>query len=224
MKRINIALDGPVGAGKSTVADAVAEKLGILHLDTGAMYRALGVYLLDQGVDPDDRKAAEAAAAQVAIRVSHEKDGQHTYVEEEDVTGRIRTEAVSRAASRIATYPGVRRAMVAKQQALAAEHDMLVDGRDIGTRVLPDATLKIYLTASDEVRAQRRFLQMQEKGETPVFEEVLEDLRKRDYQDMHRETDPLMIADGAIVVDTSHMTFEESVDEIVRMARREYGV
>ena len=161
--KLNIGIDGPVGAGKSTVADAVAQRLGILHLDTGAMYRAAAVYCLDCGVDIDDREAVEKLVNGLVVDVTFEEGHQLTFADGRDVTRRLRTEATSMAASKIATYPGVRRAMVRAQQALAKTQSMLVDGRDICTVVLPNASVKIFLTASDTVRAQRRYLQLQEK-------------------------------------------------------------
>lgn len=220
---INIAMDGPVGAGKSTIADCVARSLGILHLDTGAMYRAVGVTALKRGIDPADREKVTEMCRNISLDVSYESDGQHTFVDGEDVTGILRTEQASMAASKVATYPGVRAEMVEAQQRMAKSHDMLVDGRDIGTRVLADAPVKIFLTASPEVRARRRFLQLQEKGIHEDYEKVLDDLIKRDKQDMSRETDPLKKAEDAVEVDTSEMTFQESVDEILRIIREAFS-
>jgi cytidylate kinase len=220
---INIAMDGPVGAGKSTIADCVARSLGILHLDTGAMYRAVGVTALKRGIDPADREKVTEMCRNISLDVSYESDGQHTFVDGEDVTGILRTEEASMAASKVATYPGVRAEMVEAQQRMAKSHDMLVDGRDIGTRVLADAPVKIFLTASPEVRARRRFLQLQEKVIHEDYEKVLDDLIKRDKQDMSRETDPLKKAEDAVEVDTSEMTFQESVDEILRIIREAFS-
>ena len=220
---INIAMDGPVGAGKSTIADCVARSLGILHLDTGAMYRAVGVTALKRGIDPADREKVTEMCRNISLDVSYESDGQHTFVDGEDVTGILRTEEASMAASKVATYPGVRAEMVEAQQRMAKSHDMLVDGRDIGTRVLADAPVKIFLTASPEVRARRRFLQLQEKGIHEDYEKVLDDLIKRDKQDMSRETDPLKKAEDAVEVDTSEMTFQQSVDEILRIIREAFS-
>ena len=212
---INIALDGPVGAGKSTIADAVASRLGILHLDTGAMYRAIGLAALRAGISPSDENAVTALCGRVDVGVAHQPDGQHTLLDGEDVTGLIRTEEVSMAASTVAKFAGVRRAMVAVQQRLAATTDMLVDGRDIGLRVLPDAPVKIFLTASPEERARRRWEQLREKGGSESYEQVLEDLKRRDYQDTHREVDPLQAVADAVIVDTTGLSFEESVEKIL---------
>ncbi|MBO7662083.1 MAG: (d)CMP kinase [Clostridia bacterium] len=212
---LNVAIDGPVGAGKSSVADEAAKRLGILHLDTGAMYRALGLTALRRGVDPADEKAVTALCLNLPVTVSYSGDGQHTFVEGEDVTGLIRTPEVSMAASTVSRYSEVRKAMVRLQQKLAAETDMLVDGRDICTTVLPRATAKIFLTASPEERARRRFLEMQAKGMPDSYEQVLEELRRRDDQDMHREVEPLRQAEDAVLVDSSNLTFEETVERIL---------
>jgi len=213
--RLNVAIDGPVGAGKSTVADAVAARLGILHLDTGAMYRALGLTALRRGIDTQDEQAIVDLCLGLNVSVSHEEDGQHTFVEGEDVTGLIRTPEVSMAASTVSRYAEVRRAMVKLQQKLAAETDMLLDGRDICTTVLPNATAKIYLTATAEERARRRWLEMQEKGMPDTFEEVLQAVKDRDNQDMNRKVEPLRQAEDAVLVDSTNMTFDEVVETIL---------
>ena len=204
-----------MGAGKSSVADAVAARLGILHLDTGAMYRALGLTALRKGMDVQDEQAVVDLCRHLGVSVRHEADGQHTLVQGEDVTGLIRTPEVSMAASTVSRYAEVRKEMVRIQQQLAAETDMVLDGRDICMTVLPNATAKIYLTASAEERARRRFLEMQEKGQPDSFEKVLEDLRKRDEQDMNRPVEPLRQAPDAVLVDSSDLTFDETVDAIL---------
>ena len=213
--RLNVAIDGPVGAGKSTVADAVAARLGILHLDTGAMYRALGLTALRRGIDTQDEQAIVDLCLGLNVSVSHEKDGQHTFVEGEDVTGLIRTSEVSMAASTVSRYAEVRRAMVKLQQKLAAETDMLLDGRDICTTVLPNATAKIYLMASAEERARRRFLELEKKGSPETFEQVLEEVKKRDDQDMNRPVEPLRQAEDAVLVDSTNLNFDEVVEAIL---------
>ena len=215
--RLNVAIDGPVGAGKSSVSDAVARRLGILHLDTGAMYRALGLAALRAGADPCDEKKIVALCGKLDLSVRHEEDGQHTLLAGEDVTGLIRTPEVSMAASTVSRYAEVRRQMVRLQQRLAAETDMVLDGRDICTTVLPNATVKIFLTASPEVRARRRWKEMQEKGMPDSFEEVLAELKKRDEQDMNRPVDPLRQAEDAVLVDTTEIGFDASVEEILRI-------
>ena len=219
---LNIAMDGPVGAGKSSIADAVAARLGILHLDTGAMYRAVGLSALNAGVDINDEQAVTDFANRVAISVRYEQGGQRTLVDGEDVTSFLRTERVSMAASRVATYGGVRRAMVSIQQHLAAQTDMLVDGRDICVRVLPNAPVKIFLTASPEERARRRFLELQKKGTSDTYEQVLEDLKKRDAQDMGRAVDPLRPTEDAVIVDTTGIPFDGVVDRILQIVEEKY--
>ena len=216
---LNIAMDGPVGAGKSSIANAVAKALNILHLDTGAMYRTIGLAALRQGLDLQDEKAITRLAETIDVGVRHGEDGQHTLLAGEDVSGLTRTEQVSMAASTVARYAGVRRAMVAIQQKLASETDMLVDGRDICLVVLPNATVKIYLTASAEARAMRRFLELQKKGAPDTYEQVLEDLKQRDWQDMHREVDPLRPAEDATIVDTTEMTFDQVVEHIIGIVK-----
>jgi len=216
---LNLAMDGPVGAGKSTIAAAVAQRLGILHLDTGAMYRAVGLTALRRGVDLSDERAVSELCGQLRMDVSHESDGQHTLVDGEDVTAHLRTQEVSMVASTVAKYAGVRRAMVAIQQRLAAEKPMLLDGRDIGTRVLPNATVKIFLTASAEERARRRYEELRRKGAADTYEQVLVDLRRRDDQDTHRAVDPLRAAEDAVIVDTTELTFDQVVEEILRIVK-----
>lgn len=214
---LNIAIDGPVGAGKSSIAAAVAKSLGILHLDTGAMYRAIGLTAIRNGVDLQNEEAVTALCARVDLKVQYSENGQVTMVEGEDVSAFLRTEEVSMAASTVSRYAGVRKAMVALQQKLASETDMLLDGRDIGTVVLPQATAKIYLTADAEERAMRRFRELQKKGTSDTFEQVLEDLKRRDDQDMNRPVDPLRCAEDAVTVDSTHMTFDEVVAEILKI-------
>ena len=216
---LTIAMDGPVGAGKSTIADVVARRLGILHLDTGAMYRAVGLSALRRGVRMDDEAALTALCEGLRVTVACTPEGQHTFVDGEDVTGLIRTEEVSMATSTVSKVPGVRAAMVRLQRQLAAETPMLLDGRDIGTRVLPDAPVKIYLTADARERARRRYEQLREKGAEADFEQVLADLRRRDEQDMNRAVDPLRPAEDAVIVDTTGLTFEESVEKILSVVK-----
>ncbi len=214
---LNIAMDGPVGAGKSSIAKAVADRLGILHLDTGAMYRAVGRSCILSGVDLMDEAAVTAHCKAIRITVGHGANGQMTYVDGIDYTGDIRTPEVSMAASIVGRYQGVRREMVAIQQRLAKETPMLVDGRDICVRVLPDAPVKIFLTASAEERARRRHLEMVAKGDTTPYEDVLRDLKARDEQDMNREVDPLRPTQDAVIVDTTDMNFEQVVAYILRI-------
>ena len=220
---MNIAIDGPVGAGKSSIADAVAGKLGILHLDTGAMYRALALYALRSGVELTDEAAVSACCAQADIAVGYADGRQRTLLSGEDVSDLIRTGEVSAAASVVSKWPAVRERMVALQQELARKGNMLIDGRDIGTVVLADSPCKIYLTASAEERARRRYLQNLEKGDKTPFEDVLAALNARDAQDMGRAVSPLRQAEDAVLVDSTDMTREEVVDAIVRIVEGIYG-
>lgn len=211
-----IAIDGPVGAGKSSVADQVAQRLGVLHLDTGAMYRAFAYQAVRQHIDLADAVALENLTRQCMPDVRFQDGRQHTYIAGQDVTDLIRTPEVSMAASTVSKQGCVRQAMVAQQQAMARKQSMILDGRDIGTRVLPDATLKIFLTATPEARAKRRFEELQKKGDPSTYEQVLEDVIRRDNQDTTREVDPLRPADDAQLLDTSDLTQQQVVDEILR--------
>ena len=221
---LTIAMDGPVGAGKSTIADAVAEKLDILHLDTGAMYRAVGLGVMDKGGDIyNEEEVCALLENELSITVAYENGAQKTLLCGEDVSSRIRTQEAGTAASAVSRYAGVRTKMVALQQEIAKSQPILMDGRDIGTVVLPDATVKIYLTASDEERATRRMNQLREKGDNTPFETILAEVRARDYQDMNREVTPLRRADDAILVDSSHMTFDETVQHILNLVEERYA-
>lgn len=214
---LNLAIDGPVGAGKSTVASAVAARLGILHLDTGAMYRAVGLTALRHGTDLQNEEAVTALCGSINLSVRYSDKGQITMVNGKDVTGLIRTPEVSMAASTVSRYAGVRKMMVSIQQSLAAQTDMLLDGRDIGTRVLPNATAKIYLTASAEERASRRYAELKAKGAPDTYEQVLEELKRRDEQDMNRDVDPLRRAEDAVLLDTTEMNFDQAVEAILKI-------
>ena len=214
---LTIAIDGPVGAGKSTISDEVAQRLGILHLDTGAMYRAVGLCVMRRGMDLQDEAAVSALceAGGVQVDVRYENGAQRTLLNGEDVTSFIRAQEVGQAASAVSRYAAVRKMLVRRQQEMAKSQSMLLDGRDIGTVVLPHATVKIYLTASAQARAQRRMLQLREKGDETPFEDILREVNARDDQDMHREVDPLRQAEDAVPVDSSNITFEETVEAIL---------
>lgn len=217
----SVAMDGPVGAGKSTVADAVAKELGIIHLDTGAMYRAIGLYALENNIDPNDEDAVSDLCENGSIRVDvrYENGKQCTLLCGKDVSGLIREQQVGDAASKVSRYAKVRELMVKSQQQIAQTQSILIDGRDICTVVLPNADVKIYLTASAEKRAERRRLQLLEKGKDIPFEEILKEVNDRDWQDMHREVTPLRIAEDAVVIDTSDCDFETSVRRIVDLVK-----
>ena len=220
---MNIAIDGPVGAGKSSIADAVAQRLHILHLDTGAMYRAFGLYALRSGVDMASEEALSALVEKVDVQVEYAHGAQRTLLFGEDVSDLIRTGEVSAAASAVSKWPAVRRRMVRAQQEMAAKADMLIDGRDIGTVVLKDSPCKIFLTAASEERARRRYVQQLAKGDQTPFDQVLRELIARDEQDMNRKTDPLRQAEDAVLVDSTNMTEEETVEAIVKIVEGVYG-
>lgn len=218
-----VALDGPVGAGKSSVADGVAQGLGVLHLDTGAMYRAFAWLALREGVGLEDETALEALTRRAMPDVDFVDGRQRTAIDGQDVTELIRTPAISMAASTVSKAKVVRAAMVQRQQELAQSRSMVMDGRDIGTRVLPNATIKIYLTASPEARAQRRFEELRPHDDTLTYEAVLQDVHDRDHQDMTRAVDPLRPAQDAQVLDTTDMSQEAVVEDILRRVRMRLG-
>ena len=219
----SIAIDGPAGAGKSSVAREAARRLGAVYLDTGAMYRAAGLYMTRIGVALDDAAAVIAHIQEVPLRVTASDGQQVTWLGEENVSQAIRTPEMSLAASAVSKLPEVRAHLVDMQRAIARGQSVVMDGRDIGTKVLPGATLKIWLTASPEVRARRRWLEMQEKGVEEPFEKVLEELKQRDWDDSHRAASPMVRADDAVEVDTSCLTFDQVIDKIVSLAEAAIG-
>ena len=223
---ILIALDGPVSAGKSSLADEVAARLGILHLDTGAMYRAIGLAALRRGLDPlqEEPVCDMLARGEAPVDVRFVNGRQQTLLDGEPVDEQIRAQEVGSAASAVSRYPAVRKHLVALQQQLAHSMSMIVDGRDIGTVVLPRARVKIFLAASAVVRARRRHLQLLEKGSMLSFDEVLKELIARDKQDRERAADPLRKAEDAIALDTSELTFEQSVEAILAIVREAYDI
>ena len=221
-----IALDGPVSAGKSSLADEVARRLDILHLDTGAMYRAIGLAAIRQGIDPRDEQPVCAmlaeGCAQVDIRFDNGR--QQTLLNGRPVDDDIRSQEAGSAASAVSRYPAVRKYLVTRQQELARDISMIVDGRDIGTVVLPYARAKIFLSASPEVRALRRHKQLTSKGASISFEEVLSELVDRDKQDRERAADPLRQAEDAVPLDTSNLNFNESVEAILAIVKEAYDI
>lgn len=221
-KPFSIAIDGPAGAGKSTIAKALARELNAMYLDTGAMYRAFGLYMLRKGA-AKDAQAVAASVNDVDITVKYIDGAQHIFLSGEDVSAAIREPAVSMAASDVSAVPEVRARLVALQQKIAEGYDVIMDGRDIGTKVLPNATLKIFLTASAEERARRRCLELQEKGMPQPYEKVLQEMVERDWQDTHRAASPLVAAEDAVRVDTSNLTLEESIAEMKRLALKAIG-
>ena len=217
----NIAIDGPAGAGKSTIAKAVAKRMNLIYVDTGMMYRAIALFMLRQKVDLQDREKIVEACKNVDVTIRYEDDIQMVFLNGENVGASLRTEEVGTAASVISPIPEVRRKLVELQRRLAAESDCIMDGRDIGTCVLPDAQKKIYLTASSEVRAKRRYDELTAKGEVCDLKKIREDIEERDYRDMHRETSPLKQAEDAVPVDTSDMAIEEVVEKIIALCSTE---
>lgn len=215
----NIAIDGPAGAGKSTVARLAAEKLGFVYVDTGAMYRTIALYMLDHHVDVDDEKTLADALSGIEVGIRYENGVQQMLLNGADVSGRIRTQEVSDQASITAAKPEVRAKLLNLQRDLAVRENVIMDGRDIGTRILPHAGLKIFLTASSGERARRRYAELLEKGERCDLEEIRKEIEERDYRDMHRAEAPLRQADDAVLVDTSDMSADEAADKIVSLAR-----
>lgn len=214
-----IAIDGPAGAGKSTVAKRVAAELGFIYVDTGAMYRAMGLYFLDNGVDTDDEAAVNASLDGAEVTLEIVDGNQVVFLNGKDVNGRIRTEEAGMMASKTSAYAENRKKLVAMQQKIAASQNVVMDGRDIGTVVLPDAPLKIYLTASTRTRAERRYKELLEKGQEADLAAIEKDIEQRDYQDMHREHSPLRRADDAVLVDSSDLNIDEVVQKIVTYAK-----
>ncbi|MDD6872683.1 MAG: (d)CMP kinase [Clostridiales bacterium] len=223
MNGFAIAIDGPAGAGKSSVARAVARTLNATYLDTGAMYRAVGLYMMKSGVPLDMPALIAAHADDAHVDVRYENGVQHIDLNGEDVSDAIRENAVSAAASAVSAVPRVRELMVARQREIAAKTDVVMDGRDIGTRVLPAAPLKIFLTARAEVRAQRRYLELEGRGEKVDLDTLLAEIKQRDYNDAHRAVSPMVPAADAILLDSSDMTEAEVISHVVALARERMG-
>ena len=218
VQKIIVAIDGYSSCGKSTIAKALAKHAGYTYVDTGAMYRATALYAQRQGLT-DDLAQVVPLLANVHISFTHTENGQHVMLNNEDVESQIRTLEIGNLASQISTIKEVRAFLVAQQQAMGETKGIVMDGRDIGTVVFPQAELKLFLTATPEVRAQRRFDELKAKGEEPIFAEVLADVNDRDYRDTHRAESPLRQADDALVVDNSHMTREEQMEHIINVFR-----
>lgn len=217
-KNFNIAIDGPAGAGKSTIAKAVAKKLGFIYVDTGAMYRALALYFLRQGINPEKEDEISTACRDVDVTIRYENGVQQVILNGEDVSGLIRTEEVGNMASATSIYRPVREKLLDLQRNLAASANVIMDGRDIGTCVLPGADAKIYLTASSSVRAKRRYKELTEKGVVCNLEEIEQDIIERDQRDMNRDIAPLKQAQDAVLVDGSYMNIDQVIDAIIQVA------
>ena len=216
---VSVAIDGPAGAGKSTLARRLAAEMGYIYVDTGAMYRAIGLYALRAGKDPKDNAAVNALLPQIELRLASIEGEQHIYLKEEDVSTAIRTEAAGMAASAVGANPAVRAFLLELQRDMAKKQDVLMDGRDIGTVILPDAPVKIFLTASAQSRAERRYKELIEKGQQVTMDGILHDINERDRQDMTRAVAPLKQADDAVLLDTSSLTLEESIAAVLRIIR-----
>jgi len=216
---IAIAMDGPAGAGKSTLAKALAKQMNMLYVDTGALYRAIGLFLLRNGIESSDEQAVTAVLPQVRVDMTHDAEGQKVWLCGEDVSGLIRTQEVSSAASKSSAHPAVRRFLFDLQRSLALKTPVVMDGRDIGTVVLPEAAVKIFLTATPEERTRRRVEQLKEKGLPADFDQVLAEVKERDYQDSHRAVAPLKQAEDAVLVDTTGETMEESLARLIQIAQ-----
>lgn len=206
-----IAIDGPAGAGKSTIARVLARELGFIYVDTGALYRTIGHHVISRGIATDDVEAVVAALDGLTVALDYVDGEQHVFANGEDVSGVIRTPEVSMAASAVSAIPAVRTFLLDVQRNMAATQSVVMDGRDIGTTILPNAEIKIFLTASPEARAERRYKELMEKGVTTTYDEVLADMVKRDYDDTHRAVSPLRQAADAVLVDTSNDTLEEAI-------------
>lgn len=213
----NVAIDGPAGAGKSTIAKAVAKKMNLIYVDTGAMYRAMALFMIREGISAQDAAAISTKCQEADISIGHENGEQVVYLNGENVNPYLRTEEVGNMASATSVQPAVRVKLVELQQALAAKSDCIMDGRDIGTCVLPKAQVKIYLTASSALRARRRYDELVAKGESCDLAKIQADIEERDYRDMNREHSPLKQAEDAVLVDSSDMTIEEVIDKIISL-------
>lgn len=216
---MNIAIDGPAGAGKSTIAKLVSKKLGFIYVDTGAMYRAIALYFLNNNIDVDNNESVLSACNDIKIDIKYEDNNQQVYLNGENVSSLIRQEKVGNMASKVAAKQAVRNVLLQLQRDIAASSDVIMDGRDIGTFVLPNAELKIYLTASVSTRAKRRYDELVSKGENPDMKTIEKDIEQRDFQDMNREISPLKQADDAIYLDTSNMSIDEVVEFICSKAK-----
>ena len=217
---MKIAMDGPAGAGKSSIAKLVAKKLSFVYVDTGAMFRTVAYYFLSQGKDPSDDEMVTEECENISISIEYKDGAQHIFLDGTDVSTEIRREEVGKNASVVAKNQAVRNRLLALQRQMAEKQDVIMDGRDIGTVVLPDAQVKIYLTASAAVRAERRYKELIEKGETCDLKKIEEDIIARDEQDMNREIAPLKQAEDAVLVDSSYMTIEEVVDKIIEIVEK----
>lgn len=223
MKRFAVAVDGPAGSGKSTVAKAVAKRLGIIYVDTGAMYRGVAYDCIQKGVDCSDEKAVLLLLEEIHLEIQPTQEGQRIFLENQDITEKIRTQQIGQGASEVAKIQSVRQKLGDIQRAMANQNSVVMDGRDIGTYVLPQAEVKIYMDAGVDERAMRRMGELKAKGEKPDFEVVRKEIIRRDENDMNRQHNPLRKAKDAIYIDTTKMSIEESVDKILTIVQEKLG-
>ena len=214
----SIAIDGPAGAGKSSIAKEISKKTGFVYVDTGAMFRALGLYFIKKGIKLEDETAVARLLDDIDIKVVYKDEGQRIMLSGEDVTGHLRSEEAAGAASSLSVYSAVREKLLCVQRDIAKQYNVVMDGRDIGTKVLPYADVKIYLTAGIKERAKRRFFELVQKGEKPDIKKIERDMQDRDYRDMHRKNSPLAKAEDAYEIDTTDMTIKEVVEKILDIA------
>ena len=223
-KLVSVAIDGPSGAGKSTLAKSIAGELGYVYVDTGAIYRTIGYFVRSRGADPGDAESVQRLLPEIHVKMMYSKDGlQHMLLNGADVTEEILKPEISRCASMVSAHTCVRDFLLEMQREAARRHSVVMDGRDIGTVVLPEADVKIYLTASPEIRARRRCLELEQRGTPQPYEQVLKELRQRDWDDMHREVAPLRVAPDAVTVDTSELDFDGSRQALLRIIREKVG-
>ena len=219
MSYINVAVDGPSGSGKSTLSRRAAASLGFIYVDTGAMYRTIGLYVYNKGIQTDDTEKIIACLNDISIDIRYDQGEQLIYLNGENVSSDIRTHIISAYASSVAKITEVRSFLLERQRSLAAENNVIMDGRDIGTVVLPDAKVKIFLTASPEIRAKRRYAELKERGQDIDFGTLLRDIKERDYQDSHRDIAPLKPSESSIILDTSDLNFDESLDALIKIIK-----
>lgn len=217
---INIAIDGPAGAGKSTIARRAAAELGFIYVDTGALYRAVAYYCISKGADVKNAAAIEELLPEITPELRFIDGVQHVFVNGEDVSDKIRTPVISMGASAVSAIPAVREFLFDLQKKIAEENDIIMDGRDIGTVVLPDAQLKIFLTASPEARADRRYAELKDRSDAPSYDQVLADIIKRDRDDSTRAVSPLKMAEDAVLCDTTELTLEQSAEKVIGMIKK----
>lgn len=220
MSYISIAIDGPAGAGKSTIAKGVAKNLGFVYVDTGAMYRAVTLYALKNGFDPLDEERLNSELKNIDIKLDSQDN---VFLNGEDVSKAIRVNEVSKLTSPVSAFPKVRKYLVDLQRKIALTDNIIMDGRDIGTNVLPNAQLKIFMIATPQCRAERRYNELIERGETPVYEDILKDIQERDYRDSHRAINPMVKADDAIELDTSGMNLEQGIQAVMNIVNDKFG-